>query len=193
MNSIDISAENSFASALRDSHYPWASTMDMIQNILSLMQESRWTRNYLLDNTHKRSRDASILSSTEHTKHAYTRTCRREDSDGSYFTQMFVPAYSNGTIGVGVVAGYSSSSESSFLCGSSRFASDTAKGSALVLHIDTCPHTIVVIFQSSGTIERNYAYLKFPRAAFLRATGGHGDINFDLLHRSLLVSCCVRN
>lgn len=181
--------DNSFAAAISEAHYPWNSTVDMIQNMLLLMQHSSWVRRYLLDNGPQRAQDASILASKEHMKFAYTRTSRNEDNSGSYFTQIFVPVYSNGTIGAGVVSGFSNSFESSFLCGASRFAVDASKGTMLAVHDGPGPQGIIVIFESVGPISRQFAYLRFSRAEFLRAVQ-EDEMDFDLLYRYLLASCC---
>lgn len=181
---------NLFASAVRDHHSPWSSTVDMIQSILSFMEQSRWVRKYLLDDSHQRAQDASILASMEHTKFAYTHTCRQEDNSGSYWTQMFVPAYSDGLFGAGVVSGYSTSVNEDFLCGAHRFAVDVKKGSTLTVCDDPDSQNIVVLFQSACITRMNYTYLRFARAAFLQATRGDCAMDFDLLHRFLVVSVC---
>lgn len=174
---IEQSSTNLFSSATRDYHSPWSSTVDMMQSVMSLMQQSRWVRNYLLDNGLQRVQDASILASTKHTKFAYTQSCRQDDDNGSYWTQMFVPAYSNGSNGAGVIARYSSGMEFSFINGLHRFVAVFA---------------IAVIFLSGVTTKINYPCLRFTRAAFLHANGGDGEVDFFLLHRHLVDSISGR-
>lgn len=180
----DAAGDNSLVSAFQASHYPWSSTAAMIKKILSLIQESRWVRQYLLVEQHRR-QDAHILSSLQDTTHSHIQACILDKNE---FTQIFLPAYSDGRVGAGVLAEYNANAESFGPCRTARFVIDIKNGTTSIVYNNPYGNRLDMLFMMPGQPQSILGFFSFDRASFLRGAA-HDLIDCDIIHQSLLHSC----
>lgn len=175
---------NSLLTAFNASHQRWSFTEDMIKRILSLIQGSRWIRNYLLNEGRHREQDAHILASLEHRKHSNVRACICDEAE---YTQILLPAFSDGEVGAGVVAEYPTNTAFSFSCRTARFAVDIKKGSNLFVYNDPGSKRVDILFLIPNKTQGTIVNLNFDRSSFIDGIR-HDEINYEIIHRSLLFS-----